>query len=280
MTSNDAGLAVPDWPLSYGRLMPPMVGGIFYEHGHRMVATFVGMVMVILAVWTGAREARSWVRRLGWLNLTAVAVQGLLGGLTVLYFLPPAISMAHASLAQAFFCITITLAVVTGRGWIEEEALPAPAGAPNIRSLSLWLVGAVYLQTVLGAGNRHNAIGILPHIAGAAGVMVAVIWLAVLAHRHYPGHWARHAALLGTAALLQTTLGVATLLVKNAAMTAVQPLPDRVWSATAHVALGALTLAIALVFALRVCRRFPGSAWAGAKGISRTPEIPGLDFSA
>src|SRR5687767_5859274 len=103
VTSTESGLSVPDWPLSYGRLMPPMVGGVFYEHGHRMVATAVGLLTVVLAVWLARREPRPWVRRLGWLALAAVVAQGLLGGLTVIYLLPTAISVAHACLAQAFF---------------------------------------------------------------------------------------------------------------------------------------------------------------------------------
>src|SRR6202166_872841 len=88
VTSNDAGLSVPDWPLSYGSLTPPMVGGIFYEHGHRVIASFVGLLSIVLAVWLWRVEPRRWVRRLGWAALGAVVAQGLLSGLTVLFFLP------------------------------------------------------------------------------------------------------------------------------------------------------------------------------------------------
>lgn len=104
VTSNDAGLSVPDWPLSYGRLMPPMTGGIFYEHGHRMIAAFVGTLSVILAIWLWRVEQRAWVRWLGVAAVGAVVAQGILGGITVLFFLPPAVSSAHATLAQLFFC--------------------------------------------------------------------------------------------------------------------------------------------------------------------------------
>src|SRR5262249_59416388 len=97
VTSTESGLSVPDWPLSYGRLMPPMVGGIFYEHGHRMVATTVGILTVILAAWLARREPRAWVRRLGYGALAAVVAQGVLGGLTVLFLLPTAGSVAHSS---------------------------------------------------------------------------------------------------------------------------------------------------------------------------------------
>src|SRR3989304_4504251 len=118
-TSNAAGRAVPDWPLSYGTWMPPMVGNILYEHGHRMVATFVGLLTIILAVWLWRSEPRRWVRRLGLAALAAVILQGLLGGLTVLLLLPRPVSIAHASLAPIFFCLTVSLAVITSRDWKE-----------------------------------------------------------------------------------------------------------------------------------------------------------------
>ena len=92
VTSTGSGLAVPDWPLSYGMLFPPMVGGVFYEHGHRMIASVVGLFTLILAIWTALTEARAWVRKLAFLSLVVVIAQGLLGGLTVLYFLPALLS--------------------------------------------------------------------------------------------------------------------------------------------------------------------------------------------
>src|SRR5688500_5578535 len=120
VTSTGSGLSVPDWPLSYGMLMPPMVGGVFYEHGHRMAASFVGLLTLILAVWTARVEARPGVRRLAWSALWAVVAQGVLGGLTVLLYLPPAISVAHACLAQTFLCLTIALAYATSREWLQR----------------------------------------------------------------------------------------------------------------------------------------------------------------
>src|ERR1700733_6230263 len=84
VTSNDAGLSVPDWPLSYGKLMPKMEGGIFFEHGHRWVATTVGLLPIILATGLCGADPRRWMRRLGFIALGAVIVQGLLGGVTVI----------------------------------------------------------------------------------------------------------------------------------------------------------------------------------------------------
>jgi heme a synthase len=117
VTSTESGLAVPDWPLSYGMFFPPMIGGIFYEHGHRMVAAFVGLLTMILTLWICIKEPRTWVRRLSVGAFVAVLAQGILGGLTVRYLLPTSISMTHACLAQTFFCITIGLAMFTSPGW-------------------------------------------------------------------------------------------------------------------------------------------------------------------
>src|SRR6185436_11918578 len=122
VTSTDSGLSVPDWPNTYGRFMflyplDKMVGGIFYEHSHRMIASTVGFLTIILAVWTWRVEARRWVRWLGVAALGAVILQGLLGGLTVLFLLPAPVSIGHAGLAQLFFCITLTLAAATSPWW-------------------------------------------------------------------------------------------------------------------------------------------------------------------
>ncbi|MSV30846.1 MAG: hypothetical protein EXQ52_19180, partial [Bryobacterales bacterium] len=113
VTSNDAGLSVPDWPLSYGKLMPVMEGGIFYEHGHRMVATTVGFLTIILAVWIWRVESRPWMRHLGFAALAAVIAQGLLGGMTVIFMLPKPVSISHACLAQLFFSTTVSIALFT-----------------------------------------------------------------------------------------------------------------------------------------------------------------------
>lgn len=158
VTSTDSGLAVPDWPLSYGQLMPPMVGGIFYEHGHRMIATFVGLLTIGLAIWTWRVEQRKWVRVLGVAALGAVILQGVLGGLTVLYLLPLWISVSHATLAQSFFSLTLFLAVVTSRTWLQERSSPIP-DIHHVRQFALVTLTAVFVQLVLGALMRHANAG-------------------------------------------------------------------------------------------------------------------------
>jgi len=159
VTSTGSGLAVPDWPLSYGQVMPPMVGGIFYEHGHRMVATVVGIMTVVLAVLLWRIEKRSWVRVLGGVALLAVIVQGVLGGLTVLLLLPTPISVLHAALAQSFFTITVIIALVTSRGWRADE--PARTeGSTKTKVLSTLAVATIFLQLLLGAWMRHSDAGL------------------------------------------------------------------------------------------------------------------------
>src|SRR6202165_1750668 len=136
VTSHDAGLATSDWPRSNGTFFPKMVGNLFWEHGHRMVATAVGILTIALAVYLQIRERRTWVKRLGWIALAGVIAQGLLGGLTVKMNLPLVVSAAHATLAQLFFLTTVSLAVFTSRSWITPASTFSEDGdGVSIRSL-------------------------------------------------------------------------------------------------------------------------------------------------
>src|SRR5439155_13967204 len=121
VTSTDAGLAAPDWPLSYGKVFPKMVGNLRWEHGHRLIASSVGMLTLIGTIWLLLREPRRWVRRVGLLALAAVAAQGILGGMTVIFMLPPSVSVSHACLAQIFFCTMISLVLFTSPKWEERR---------------------------------------------------------------------------------------------------------------------------------------------------------------
>lgn len=251
VTSNDAGLAVPDWPLSYGSLMPPMVGGILYEHGHRMVATFVGMLTIVLAVWLALREPRRWLRRMGWVALAAVVAQGLLGGLTVIYLLPRPVSIAHASLAQFFFCLTVSVAVFTGRHWLKRESR-TEAPSSSLPELALATTLAVFLQLILGAAFRHNAIGIVPHMLGAVLVTVFVVKTFRLVRQvHGSQALLRKSAntVVGLLAV-QLLLGVGAYLSLVMTANASQPLLPMIVLTVAHLAVGALLLAACVVLTL------------------------------
>jgi cytochrome c oxidase assembly protein subunit 15 len=256
VTSNDAGLAVPDWPTSYGSFFPPMVGGIFYEHGHRMVATFVGLVTIGLAVLLWRMEPRSWMRRLGTVALAAVIVQGLFGGLTVKLRLPPAVSIIHASLAQAFFCITVAIAVFTSRWWHTETAGADDTGSPRLLTLSLWLGGVTFVQLVFGAAVRHNAFGIVPHLTGAAAVLALAIIVARTVRRGFGSVGPLRALSIWLNSVIgaQILLGGAAWWSRLATREAPQPQPVAIWLTVAHTVLGAGVLASTVVFVL-VCHR-------------------------
>ena len=184
VTSTGSGLSVPDWPTTYGWNMftfplKHWVGGIRYEHSHRLIASTVGFLTIILAIWTWRVEPRRWVRRLGFTALGAVIVQGLLGGITVLFFLPPAVSIGHAGLAQLFFCMTVTMAVVTSPRWRNTVD---PVDDPTLRKLAAVTTALIYLQIILGATMRHNDAGLaIPDFPLAFGKVIPPVWNAQVA---------------------------------------------------------------------------------------------------
>lgn len=262
VTSNDAGLSVPDWPLSYGSLTPPMVGGIFYEHSHRLVATFVGLLSIVLAGWLWRREPRRWVRRVGLAALGAVIAQGVLGGLTVLFYLPVPISVAHASLAQIFFSTVVSLALFTSRWWQSDLPQVEDVGTPRIRSLAVWMVAAILLQLILGAAFRHRGFGIVPHLVGAALVATLVFWTAGVLRRRFSEvpELVRRTRVLHMLIGVQLLLGGAALWSRLATREFPQPMPVMVWLTVAHTVVGALALAGAVLVTLvcfRVLRQAP-----------------------
>ena len=260
VTSNDAGLSVPDWPTSFGSLyrLPPMVGGVRFEHSHRMVAETVGLLMIVLAIWTWRVDQRRWMKRLGVWALAGVIVQGILGGITVLFFLPPAVSTAHATLAQTFFVTIVAMALFTSRDWLEKPGLHLPdTGRPRTRTLTRWALASVYLQLILGAAFRHSAIKLLPHLIMAAIVAVTVLWAAIRVLTEYRGvpQLRRPAQILLGLTLAQLSLGFGAYLTRvEWGKDAPQPMAAMVATTVAHVVVGALVLATTAVLALQVRR--------------------------
>ena len=261
VTSTESGLSVPDWPTTYGQNMftfpvSKWVGGIRYEHVHRLIASGIGLLTVVLAIWLARREPRRWVRRLGYLALGAVVAQGLLGGLTVLLLLPPAVSVAHACLAQTFFCLIVTIAVVTSPRWTPSAATlrQAMAASPSGRAAAV-TAGAVFLQLIVGAIMRHTNAGlaipdfplafgrVVPrlssfpitihflHRVGALVVAALVGFCAVRCARTQRPGLRRLGLVLVALVVAQIALGAATVLTKKS-----------VAVTTAHVATGALLL--------------------------------------
>ena len=279
VTSTDSGLAVPDWPSTYGYFMfsfplSKMVGGIFYEHGHRLIASIVGLLTIGLALWISRTDSRRWVRRLGWFALAAVIAQGLLGGITVLYFLPPIISISHAGLAQIFFATIVSLATFTSKGWLtnykrEREDELTIYSDQILAKLTLLLPCITYLQIILGATMRHLGAGLaIPGFPLAFGKIIPPFWdLSIAIHFSHrigailvccialatAGHILKHhmkrkeltrpAFLLITVVVIQFIFGALTVISERA-----------VSINTAHVAIGALLFSITIVLYLRVHR--------------------------
>jgi cytochrome c oxidase assembly protein subunit 15 len=257
VTSNDAGLSVPDWPTSFGSFrMPPMVGGVFYEHGHRMIAAGIGLLTIILTVWIFLRERRRWMNRLGLIALAGVIVQGAFGGLTVRFFLPPPVSTTHACLAQLFFCLIVSLAVFTSPSWQKARPTFEDAERFPVRSLTAGAVVVVILQLFLGAAFRHHWFNLVPHMVGAVLVSVMVVWIVVSVFRRYRAQpfLTRPALAAGMLWIAQLALGPSAYILLAASASEPQPMEPMISVTVAHVAVGALTLAALLVLMLRVFR--------------------------
>lgn len=266
VTSTGSGLAVPDWPLSFGQVFPPMVGGVLFEHGHRLAAALVGMLMVTLVVLLAQWEPRAWVRRLSWVALVVVMTQGMLGGLTVLLRLPTMVSVTHACLAQAFLCLTVTIAVCTSSGWETRRSEWIDITSPSLHALTRVTVGVIFLQLILGALMRHTGAGaaitdfplsngrlipefsshsVVIHFLHRLGAFVVTVMVGWTVARVLTAFWAepslRRPALCLSALLIgQLVLGALTIWTYPA----VVPM-------TAHVMVGAAVLAASVLLALR-----------------------------
>lgn len=226
VTSTGSGLAVPDWPTTFGVGMfdyplAAMRGGVVFEHTHRLIASIVGLMTAVLAIWVGLREARRAPRALAAAALGLVVVQGLLGGATVLLGLPAWTSIAHAVLGQTFLAVVVALAASIGGKKV--------AGRGGLAAATAF---AVWVQLVLGAILRHTGEGLGAHAAGAVAV-------ALLAHA------ARDRLVIGLVHL-QILLGAVTW------WRGATPVV-----ATLHVAVGAAVLAAAVAAAVRAA---PGRA--------------------
>ncbi|MBA3913000.1 MAG: COX15/CtaA family protein [Acidobacteriales bacterium] len=279
VTSNDAGLSVPDWPTSFGSLykIPRMVGGVRFEHTHRMVAEFVGLLTIVLAVWTWRAERRRGIRYLAVAALATVVLQGILGGITVLHFLPPAISSAHAAVAQTFFCIAVCIALFTGRRWVEEvPEIELDNVRPSLITLTWLSIFLLYVQLLLGAMFRHHGLSWWPHVSHAVLVTVVLTWTAVRALSLYSRIEAVRVPAVTLLCLLitQLCLGFLAFVTRVAwGHDAVQPELPMVLSTVAHVAVGALLLATAVVLAIQVWRHVPVAFEEAVPARDRKPVI-------
>ena len=263
VTSNDAGLSVPDWPTSFGSLykIPKLVGGVKFEHTHRMIAQVAGLMTIILAIWMWRAERRRWLRYLAVGAIGTVIAQGVLGGLTVLFFLPPPISSAHAALAQTFFCLAVAMAIFTGQKWIEEQPrIEFDERRPSLFTLTLLSIFVLYVQLILGAMFRHHGMSWWPHVVHAVVVSFVLAWTAVRALTAYPTVEAirRPAITMLSLVIAQLCLGFTAFLTRvQWGRDAVQPELPMVIATVTHVAVGALLLATTVVLAIQTWRHVP-----------------------
>ena len=289
VTGTGSGLSVPDWPLSYGQFFPPMVGGVLFEHGHRLIAGTVGILTLILCIWTWLVEPRGWVRWLSTIALVAVVTQAVLGGMTVLYRLPTAVSVSHACLAQLFFSSMLILALVTSPAWQKPMYLSLEAPPEGVLpQLSLVLTGVFFLQLAMGAVMRHTGSGLaIPdfptvfggwwpatftfpvaiHFAHRLGAYTAAILTAFVAAtvvKNYFSHFlvTIFAGVMTMAVAVQIVLGASILWLKR-------PIPVT----TLHLAVGAICLASSacvtlLAFRIHGQGIVPGTWWEGFRASS------------
>jgi cytochrome c oxidase assembly protein subunit 15 len=256
VTSNEAGDSVPDWPLSFGRWLihsDNFIANVRYEYSHRFIAGLVGFTTFILALCITFAEPRRWMKRLAWFAFLGVIVQAAIGGVRVWFpAYKPEIAVPHALIAQSFFGLIVALAVFTSRGWYVERDARKDEGGIALRSLTLATIGAVLLQLVLGAGFRHGAWGILPHVIGAVVVASLIIWTASAVLVRHDYSWLRRPAwsVLGLV-LLQVGLGIGAYFARVASKSDPQPLEPMISLTASHVVVGALTLAAMVVLTLR-----------------------------
>ena len=260
VTSKGAGLAVPDWPTTFGHNMffypwSKMVGNIFYEHSHRLVASCVGLLTIAFTVTVWVRESRAWLRWLAVAALVLVVVQGILGGLRVI-LLEQTLAIVHAATAQAFFALTVGLAVFTSKDWL---GLPEPTESLNdggrLRRLCLATTALIYIQVIIGAVVRHTGERVDAHLAFAALVGLHTVLILIRISRNHAtvSGLQRPALVLFALLLLQLLLGILSYLAKFTAALRL-PIDATVIITTTHLACGALMLGSAVALTLKCYR--------------------------
>jgi len=289
VTGTGSGLAVPDWPLSFGQFFPPMVGGVFYEHGHRLIAGFVALLTVVQLLVILRFEDRLWVKKLGFLAVALVLTQATLGGLTVLFLLPKAVSIAHACLAQTYFCNAIILMTVTSPGWKNSFHCESDGSWFPVRVLGLLVVFGFFIQLLFGATMRHFGAGLaIPdfplsfghwvppqwtfpiaiHFAHRFGAFVMVAAVAALVARVYRLYWNQFTLLLYAGALMgfvwvQVMLGAMVIWLRRP-----------ISLTTIHLVVGALCLASSVALTLQLFKAHKESSEKSEAGLSEAEAVP------
>lgn len=275
VTSNDAGLAIPDWPTSEGHNMfgYPLAKWVgvekwdkFVEHSHRLWGALVGIIAIVFAVWTQLRERRAWMKIVAWLLLGAVIVQGVMGGLRVSQR-SLAWAVVHGCFAQLFFAATVCMVLFTSRVWLRSE-LTDWSVRPSMRRVALVTAVGVFAQLVAGAVYRHAGVGLEYHVTGAVVVTLLISCLVLWVTGDYPDRplLVRFATLLGGMLVVQLLLGIGAY-VFTMNLNGQPPRSVLEWVVpTAHVALGAAILAVSVALTVSVSRVGTRDAGASARG--------------
>ena len=271
VTSTESGLAVPDWPTTFGYNMflyplSEMVGGILYEHSHRLMGSLVGLLTVGLFIFLLVRDSRKWLKWLGFAALVAVIVQGVLGGLRVTQ-INRNFAIVHACLAQAFFALLCGIAWFTSRDWQQDEGESLIEAAQKLRRLSLITTCLIYVQLIFGAILRHTGSRLDAHLLFAFLVALHIFLLArrVLEMNADTQRIGQSMAVLLLGLLvIQLMLGTGAFFAKLTAFGETFATALTVAITTAHVAVGALMLVSSLVLTLKIYRFTDASVVLGA----------------
>src|SRR5712692_9781997 len=259
VTSNEAALSVPDWPLSYGTLTPPMVGGIRNEHSHRVIAAGLGVFTIALAILIWVKDERRWLRWFGVIAVAGVVAQGILGGEVVRQLLHYWLPVMHACFAQIVFAAVLSIAVFTSKWWVSDQPQLEDSGSPSIHFLATLNAAVVYLQVILGAGFRHKEIPIWPHMAGALLVLGVVIWTAVALRKRFgrSRELSRARVMLHAIFGTQFLLGFGAYWSRLSTVDAPQPMPVMVYLTVIHTVVGAILFAFSILVVLMCYRLIP-----------------------
>jgi heme a synthase len=259
VTSNEAALSVPDWPLSYGSLTPPMVGGIRYEHSHRVIAGALGLLSIVLAVGVWAKEERRWLRWFSVIAVLGIVAQAVLGGEVVRQMLHYWLPVMHACFAQIVFAALLSITVFTSRWWISDQPQLEDTGSPAIHTLAIANAAVIYFQVILGASFRHREIPVWPHMVGALIVLGMIITTAAVLRRRFE----KSRAISKTRILLHAVLGTQLLLGLGAYWSrltttdAPQPMPLMVTLTVLHTVVGAVLFGVSILLVLLCYRLVP-----------------------
>ena len=253
VTSTGSGLSVPDWPLSYGKFFPPMIGGIRFEHSHRVIAGFVGILALTLMILILAKEKDKLVRLFGVLAFFTVILQALLGGLTVIYLLPTWISAFHACLGQIFFCLVTAIVFFTSKSWTQDKEINSNDAGSIHRLLAVTTL-FIFIQLIIGSIIRHSERASLRlHFILALLITMHVLFIAfkIMKEEKVRLKLSSHAAFLAFAIMTQIFLGFGAFIYTRVFTSSLQSGTPEILIRTAHQTVGALILAASFTLTLR-----------------------------